>query len=62
MKELLGRLANIVFPTMIAQRPNVPNTVDSAGKPVEIVSCYAYGASHDLVKLCGPPTIADRSA
>lgn len=54
LKELLGPLASTAFQTMVTQRPHSLDTRDSAGKPVKIDSCYAYGASREIVKVLWP--------
>jgi hypothetical protein len=39
---------------MVGVRPLSLDKLESNGKPVEIDSCYAYGASRDLVKTLWP--------
>jgi hypothetical protein len=54
LKELLGPLATAAFQTMTPMRTHLLNVRDESGKPTKIDSCYAYGASRDLVKSLWP--------
>lgn len=54
LKEILTPLATAAYQTMVGFRPSSLNEYDSNGKPVKIDSCYAYGASRDLVKRLWP--------
>ncbi|WP_026045464.1 DUF2889 domain-containing protein [Burkholderia stagnalis] len=54
LKEILGPLASAAFQTMVDVRPSSLDNRDGSGKPVKIDSCYAYGASRDLVKALWP--------
>ena len=48
LKELLGPLATTAMQTMFAVRAEL-NERDATGRPRKIDSCYAYGASRELV-------------
>lgn len=54
LKEILGPLASAAFQTMVDVRPSSLDKRDSSGKPVKIDTCFAYGASRDLVKTLWP--------
>ncbi|KVR46466.1 DUF2889 domain-containing protein [Burkholderia multivorans] len=54
LKEILTPLATAAYQTMVGFRPSSLNEYDGDGKPVKIDSCYAYGASRDLVKRLWP--------
>jgi hypothetical protein len=54
LKEILAPLASAAYQTMTEQRRHLLDARDSKGKPVKIDSCYAYGASRDLVKRLWP--------
>lgn len=54
LKEILGPVATAAYQTMVGIRPSSLNVRDGDGKPVKIDSCYAYGASRDLVKRLWP--------
>ncbi|MBN3785427.1 DUF2889 domain-containing protein [Burkholderia sp. Ac-20353] len=54
LNEILGPLASAAFQTMVDVRPSSLDQRDSNGRPVKIDSCYAYGASRDLVKTLWP--------
>lgn len=50
MVELLGPLATTAFQSLSAPRASLPEPVDEHGRPLKIGSCYAYGASRELVQ------------
>jgi hypothetical protein len=54
LKELLGPIATTAYQTMVGMRRSSLDYRDSEGKPLKIDSCYAYGASRDLVKHLWP--------
>ena len=54
LKELLGPIATTAYQTMVGMRRSSLDYRDSEGKPLKIDSCYAYGASRDLVKRLWP--------
>jgi hypothetical protein len=54
LKEILAPLASAAFQTMVGLRPASLDNRDANGRPVKIDSCYAYGASRELVKRLWP--------
>nr|WP_175803085.1 DUF2889 domain-containing protein [Burkholderia anthina] len=54
LKEILGPVATTAYQTMVGVRSSPLNDRNSEGKPLKIDSCYAYGASRDLVKHLWP--------
>jgi hypothetical protein len=54
LKEVLAPLASAAYQTMTGIRPAMLENRESNGRPVKIDSCYAYGASRDLVKRLWP--------
>jgi hypothetical protein len=48
-KEMLIPLASAAFQAMHGVRLGRPEAVDADGRPLKIGSCYAYGASRELV-------------
>lgn len=54
LKELMNTLASAAFQTIFSVRQRVGDDVDANGRPRKIDSCYAYGASRELVRLHWP--------
>ena len=54
LKEILGPMASAAYQTMTALRRHLLDARDAEGRPAKIDSCYAYGASRDLVKRWWP--------
>lgn len=54
LREILAPLATAAWQTMTVQRRHLLDARDSNGKPVKIDSCYAYGASRELVQHLWP--------
>lgn len=54
LKEMMLPLASAAFQTVYSVRTNHVGEVDANGKPRKIDSCYAYGASRELVRLQWP--------
>lgn len=49
LTELLGPLGTTAFQTLTTLRLARPETLDSAGRPKKIDSCYAYGSQREVV-------------
>jgi hypothetical protein len=49
LKEMLIPLASAAYQAMHSVRLHQVNDVDASGRPLKIDSCYAYGASRELV-------------
>jgi len=49
LMELLVPLATTAFQSLSALRQTWPDRLDAEGRPAKIGSCYAYGASRELV-------------
>lgn len=47
--ELLVPLATVAFQSLAVARRGRPDTLDAAGRPVKIDSCYAYRSGGELV-------------
>ncbi len=54
LMELLIPLATAAYQTLTTLRSQRPDVVDRAGKPLKVDSCYAYGASRELVQVRWP--------
>lgn len=54
LKEMLIPLASAAFQTVYSVREGHVDELDAAGRPRKIDSCYAYGASRELVALQWP--------
>ena len=54
MKELLAPMASAAYQTMTSVLSGLLDARDSAGRPVKIGQCHAYGPSRDLVKTLWP--------
>ncbi|MFO1323642.1 MAG: DUF2889 domain-containing protein [Burkholderiales bacterium] len=50
LMELLIPLATAAYQTLSTLRVSRPDVVNRVGKPVKIDSCYAYGATRELVR------------
>ncbi|MFT3814932.1 MAG: DUF2889 domain-containing protein [Acidovorax sp.] len=54
LKEMLAPLASAAFQTMYSVRTSFVDERGAQGRPRKIDSCYAYGASRELVALQWP--------
>jgi hypothetical protein len=49
LRELLGPLATVAFQSLYLARRSMPESLDAAGKPRKIDSCFAYASHRELV-------------
>jgi|SRR5690606_5417302 len=54
LKELMIPLASAAYQTLYSLQTSQVSAMDARGKPSKIDSCYAYGASRELVKMHWP--------
>jgi hypothetical protein len=49
LRELLGPLATVAFQSLFLVRRSAPESLDAAGRPRKIDSCFAYASHRELV-------------
>lgn len=54
LRELLVPMATVAYQSLAVVHLDKPEQLDANGRPVKIDSCYAYGATQELVRVRWP--------